>query len=162
MGQESGCHLARSSGSRLHKATIKAASRGGYQKGSGPCRLLGKEPQVPAGCFPGAASVPHHIRGSELVFETLTVCCNTGKKLKTTQMSISWYRPIPLCRFTEWNIIQHWKWMQPSNTYPQDNLPRHKIVQKRHPGWCGSVDWVPACEQKGPWFDSRSGPMPGL
>ena len=30
------------------------------------------------------------------------------------------------------------------------------------PGWCGSVDWVPACEPKGCWFDSQSGHMPGL
>ena len=24
------------------------------------------------------------------------------------------------------------------------------------PGWCGSVDWVPACEPKGRWFYSQS------
>ena len=30
------------------------------------------------------------------------------------------------------------------------------------PGWCGSVDWAPACEQKGHQFDSQSGHMPGL
>ena len=30
------------------------------------------------------------------------------------------------------------------------------------PGWCGSVDWVPAWEPKGRWFDSPSGHMPGL
>ena len=30
------------------------------------------------------------------------------------------------------------------------------------PGWCGSVDWVPACEPKGYRFDSQSGHMPGL
>ena len=29
-------------------------------------------------------------------------------------------------------------------------------------GWCGSVDWIPACEPKGHWFDSQSGYMPGL
>ena len=29
-------------------------------------------------------------------------------------------------------------------------------------GWCGSVDWVLACEPKGYWFDSQSGHMPGL
>ena len=26
-----------------------------------------------------------------------------------------------------------------------------------NPGWCGSVDWVLACEPKGPRFDSQSG-----
>ena len=30
------------------------------------------------------------------------------------------------------------------------------------PGWCGSVDWAPACKPKGYWFDSQSGHMPGL
>ena len=30
------------------------------------------------------------------------------------------------------------------------------------PGWCGSVDWAPACELKGLWFDSQSGHVPGL
>ena len=30
------------------------------------------------------------------------------------------------------------------------------------PGWCGSVDWVPACEARGHWFDSQSGHVPGL
>ena len=29
-------------------------------------------------------------------------------------------------------------------------------------GWCGSVDWVPACEPKGCWFNSQSGHMPGF
>ena len=30
------------------------------------------------------------------------------------------------------------------------------------PGWCGSVDWAPACEPKGHQFDSQLGHMPGL
>ena len=30
------------------------------------------------------------------------------------------------------------------------------------PGWCGSVDWVPACEPNVRQFDSQSGHMPGL
>ena len=30
------------------------------------------------------------------------------------------------------------------------------------PGWCGSMDWVPACKLKGHWFDFQSGHMPGL
>ena len=31
-----------------------------------------------------------------------------------------------------------------------------------HPGYCGSVDRMPACEARGCWFDSQSGHMPGL
>ena len=30
------------------------------------------------------------------------------------------------------------------------------------PGWCGSVDSVPACELKGHQFNSQSGHMPRL
>ena len=30
------------------------------------------------------------------------------------------------------------------------------------PGWCGSVDWVPAYESKGCQFDSQSGHVPGF
>ena len=30
------------------------------------------------------------------------------------------------------------------------------------PGWCGSVDWAPACEPKSHHFDSQLGHMPGL
>ena len=38
------------------------------------------------------------------------------------------------------------------------------ITQKIYPcpGWCGSVDWVPACKARALWFDSQSGHMPGL
>ena len=30
------------------------------------------------------------------------------------------------------------------------------------PGWRGFVDWEPACEPKGHWFNSQSGHIPGL
>ena len=30
------------------------------------------------------------------------------------------------------------------------------------PGWCGSVDWVSACEPKGLWFNAQSGHRPGV
>ena len=38
------------------------------------------------------------------------------------------------------------------------------LSQERYigPGWCGSVDWVLACEPKGHQFDSQLGHMPGL
>ena len=35
-------------------------------------------------------------------------------------------------------------------------------VTDKGPSCCGSVDWAPACEPKGPWFDSQSGHIPGL
>ena len=39
-----------------------------------------------------------------------------------------------------------------------------RIVNKSQfcPGWCGSVDWVLACEPKGCWFDFCSGHLPAL
>ena len=45
-----------------------------------------------------------------------------------------------------------------------DNTIKPLRSQKRHtsPGWCGSVDWVPAFKPKGHQFDSQSGHMPGL
>ena len=30
------------------------------------------------------------------------------------------------------------------------------------PGWCGSVEWVLACQLEGCWFDYQSGHTPGL
>ena len=41
--------------------------------------------------------------------------------------------------------------------------PKYIVLKKYYgPGWCGSADWAPDCEPKGPWFDSQSGHMPGL
>ena len=37
-----------------------------------------------------------------------------------------------------------------------------KDRERESPVWCGSVDWVLACEPKGRWFNSQSGHMPGL
>ena len=39
------------------------------------------------------------------------------------------------------------------------------LLNKRinlHPGWCGSVNWAPACQPKNHWFNSQSGNIPGL
>ena len=38
----------------------------------------------------------------------------------------------------------------------------HHKKRKCGPGWCGSVDWAPACESKGCQFDSQSGHILGL
>ena len=38
----------------------------------------------------------------------------------------------------------------------------HIESERNSPGWCGSVDWVPACKAKGHQFDSQSGHMPGM
>ena len=36
------------------------------------------------------------------------------------------------------------------------------LLEHSCPGWCGSVNCMPACEPKGHWFDSQSGHMSGL
>ena len=41
------------------------------------------------------------------------------------------------------------------------NPSSHIKKQAGIPGWCGSGDWVPACEPMGRWFDSQLGHMPG-
>ena len=48
---------------------------------------------------------------------------------------------------------------QPINVFPSFSLPSPLKIS---PGWCGSVDWAPACEAKGHQFDSQSGHMSGL
>ena len=41
-------------------------------------------------------------------------------------------------------------------------LSFEKWLKALRPGWCGSVDWVPACEPKGHRLDYQSGHMPGF
>ena len=46
---------------------------------------------------------------------------------------------------------------------PPTNWSSHCLnYRETCPGWCGSVNWVPACEPGGCWFGSQSGHMPGL
>ena len=48
---------------------------------------------------------------------------------------------------------------------PKKSTLRHVIIKiptVSSPGWCGSVDWAPACEPKCRWFGTQSGDMPGL
>ena len=54
-----------------------------------------------------------------------------------------------------------WRWVQPLWKAVRRYVKKFKI-ESACPGWCGSVDWVLACEPKGYWFDSQSGHMPGL
>ena len=55
------------------------------------------------------------------------------------------------------NIIRGW-WQ----FYLVRNCPFGCFKKTTGPGWCGSVDWVPAWEPKGRQFDSQTGHMPGL
>ena len=52
------------------------------------------------------------------------------------------------------------EWSSPSeNSWAVAQESKHRATS---PGWCGSVDWVPAYEPKGHGFYSQSGHMPGL
>ena len=48
------------------------------------------------------------------------------------------------------------------NTQERWGITSQQLRAVFNPGWCGSMDWVPACEPKGCQFDSQSGHMPGL
>ena len=62
-------------------------------------------------------------------------------------------------------LSNYWQERKEETTY-------WKVLPKSHcqtsvkalqsPGWCGSVDWLLACEPKSHQFGSQSGPMPGL
>ena len=56
------------------------------------------------------------------------------------------------------------KYKSDFTTYPLKTFQQVYIILKIKisPGWCDSVDWVPAGEPKGCWFNSQSGHMPGL
>ena len=54
----------------------------------------------------------------------------------------------------EWNQNNIWCWKTTKKVL--------HLNSKLSPGWCGSVDWAPACKPKGHWLDSQAGHMPGL
>ena len=44
----------------------------------------------------------------------------------------------------------------------EPSLSQHFIREElKSPGWCGLVDWMPACEPEGRQFESQSGHLPG-
>ena len=53
-------------------------------------------------------------------------------------------------------------WMNITNISLNNNSNKYDTKEYIHTGWCGSVDWAPACKPKGCQFNSQSGHMPGL
>ena len=49
-----------------------------------------------------------------------------------------------------------------ANLNQKTNRNGHSRKCSSSPGWCGSVDWAPAYEPKGHWFDSQAGHVPRL
>ena len=55
-----------------------------------------------------------------------------------------------------------WQFLMPFDVEQIRNRQRQSLYLKFCPGWCGSVDWVPARKPKRCQFDSHPGHMPGL
>ena len=67
--------------------------------------------------------------------------------------------------YFKWIIVWLCSYFKNNHQVQLRNQPLHSkvnVIILIIPNWCGSVDWVPACEPKGCWFDSQSGHMPGL
>ena len=76
--------------------------------------------------------------------------------------------PIGMVAFVTsmWDILDLYLYCGPKYIINKDFHHVRKEIymkdQRSVPGWCGSVDSVPACEPKGHKFDSQTGHMPGL
>ena len=81
-----------------------------------------------------------------LYYTTSPRTCWCPQPKKYADISINTFPSLPLALAPPAKIIQ--------------NLKLKKIFKV--PGWCGSVDWVLACEARGHYFDSQWGHMPGL
>ena len=67
--------------------------------------------------------------------------------------------------YFKWIIVWLCSYFKNNHQVQLRNQPLHSkvnVIILITPDWCGSVDWVPACEPKGCWFDSQSGHMHGL
>ena len=84
-------------------------------------------------------------------------------------LSTIWLWYISRCRsfclsflgFSDPHILPFWKWSVRPLSFRQC-LSQFTLESFFSPGWCSSVDWVPACKPKGHQFYSWSGHMPGL
>ena len=82
----------------------------------------------------------HHIIGQ---LQT----CSSGKILRRIKIGECWQKAS----------------LKPYGALRDSDLMLKRLNYWRNaPGWCGSVDWALACEQKGHQFDSQSGHMPKL
>ena len=75
---------------------------------------------------------------------------------------------IPIYFSLDWAMSRDWGYWQErlghSSQAHCHPVCRHSVSVNDvlGPSWCGSLDWVLACEPKGHWFNSLSGHMPGL
>ena len=72
---------------------------------------------------------------------------------------------IPAILITKECLSDHTRNLRANPSFPWVKFPKETVFIKepgKSPGWCGSVDSVPACEPKGHRFNSQSEHMPGL
>ena len=91
--------------------------------------------------------VMHLIVQTHLIIKRFHLYCGLSKMDQNTNDSIIALAP-------EWDLYY--------TVSELDLLVAHIKKNLAGPGWCGSVDWVPACEPKGCQFDFQSGHMPRL
>ena len=79
------------------------------------------------------------------------------RETEKKKVVINWVREA--CRrnkFQEEDRNSFWSCLVYIHRHPNENMTQSC------PGWCGSVDWVPACEPKGHRFNFQTGHRPGL
>ena len=96
------------------------------------------------------------IKGSLVLFPVRAHACVAGQvpswgrvRGNHTLMFLSFLSPFPPLKINK--ILKKKKRKE----------KKKNLKERWSPGWCGSVDWVPACELKGRWFDSQPGRTPG-
>ena len=132
--------------------------------------LTHSEPFYALFCLPGRLFSSLHLTN----FFCFLLRCHFSREASPDFPKTSQVAPIcaPLALSTLFNINTWWlpiSWsflvLDSFNT--RTDLPLFwlwysSMQEAFSPGWCGSVDWVPACEPKGRWFNSQSGHKPGL
>ena len=94
-----------------------------------------------------------HLMVSQLLREHLLVT-------RSDSCGCSDYCQIPFCfKLYSVPLVSHYCLCYPLGPWRIRNMPLLNIWGHLvH--WCSSVDWAPACEPRGRWFDSQSGHKP--
>ena len=83
------------------------------------------------------------------VWSSVWVCIRSNQSLFLTLMFLSFFLSLPLS-------------LKSISMPLGEDLKKQTNKKGVSPGWCGSVDWVSACEARSCWFNSPTGHMPGL
>ena len=110
------------------------------------------EMQIDAATVESSMEFPQKIKNGAAVWPSSSSSGNISKETQTLIQKNTCTSVLIAVLFTVANI---WK----TSERP---LVHEWIKKLYYPGWCGWVDWVPACKLKGRWFESQSGHVPGL